>query len=89
MNKEEILRHLSGFCPDIEIDDERYVYTDNIYVCGLEITDDAITIFYPYRNKEKCERYTGINGYSDIVDIWSEYRLRLDKVKSKLVQSSV
>jgi len=89
MNKQEILRHLSGFCPDIEIDDERFVYTENIYVCGLEIADDAITIFYPRGTKEKCERYTGIDSYNDITDIWSEYRLRLDKAKSKLVQSSV
>lgn len=53
MNKQEILRHLSGFCPDITVDSERYVYTDNNFVCGLEIMDDAIGIFYPHRRKEK------------------------------------
>jgi hypothetical protein len=88
MNKQEILKHISDFCPDIEVDDERYVYTDNIYVCGLEIMNDAISIFYPYHSKEKCELYRGINNYADILDIWAEYRFRLNKVKSKLVQSS-
>jgi hypothetical protein len=84
MNKQEILRHLSGFCQDIEVDCKRFVYTDQIYVCGLEIEDDAITVFYPHRRKERCDRYTGINNYQDIIDIWTEYRLKLDKVKQKL-----
>jgi len=89
MNKQEILRHLSGFCQDITVDDERYVYTDDIFLCGLEVGDDSITVFYPHYNKERCERFTGISGYDDIIDIWSEYQYRLKKVKSKLVQSGV
>jgi hypothetical protein len=87
MNKQEILKHISDFCPDIEVDGDK-IYTDNIYVCGLELTDDAISIFYPYHHKEKSEVYRGINNYADILDIWAEYRFRLNKVKSKLVQSS-
>jgi hypothetical protein len=89
MNKQEILRHIAGFCPDITIDDERYVYTEANFLCGLEIMDDAIVLFYPHYNKEKCEVYTGIRGYDDIVDIWGEYRYRLKRTNDKLVKSSV
>jgi hypothetical protein len=88
MNKQEILRHISGFCPDITVDGERYVYTENNFMCGLEIMDNAIVLFYPHYNKEKCELYSGINDYNDIIDVWSEYRYRLQRANNKLVKSS-
>ena len=89
MNRQEILRHITGFCPDFTLDGERYVYTEDNFLCGLEIGDDMITVFYPHYNKEKCEVYTGIRNYDDIVDIWGEYRYRLKRCQDKLVKSSV
>lgn len=89
MDKQEILRHIQGFCPDFTLDGERYVYTDNIFICGMEIHDDAITVFYPHYNQERCDVYPGINNYDDIVAVWGEYRARLAKTKKKLVKSSV
>lgn len=84
MNQQEILRLISGFCPDIHVDSGRYVYTNNNFVCGLEIMDNAIGVFYPYRNREKIDLYTDINDYDDIISVWSEYMHRLDKVNAKL-----
>lgn len=84
MNKQQILKHISGFCPDITVDSDRYVYTDNNFVCGMEILDDAIIVFYPHRNKEKCDLYKGIDNYEDIVSVWAEYRHQLDKSNAKL-----
>ena len=97
MNKHEILRHLAGFCPDITVDGERYVYINNNFVCGLEVSDDTLSIFYPYRKKERIDVYGNINGYDDIIAVWSEFmhrwnkinnRLRKDKL-NKLIQGSV
>ena len=84
MDKHEILRLINGFCPDITVDSERYVYTSNNFVCGLEVMDNAIAIFYPHRNKEKVELYKDINNYDDIVGVWSEYMHRLDIINAKL-----
>lgn len=84
MNKQEILRHLSGFCSDITVDAERYVYADNNFLCGLEIMDDAIGVFYPHRNKEKIDLYTGIDNYEDIVSVWAEYRDRAEKISKRM-----
>lgn len=86
MDRHEILRHLDGFCQDITVDGDRYVYTDNNFLCGMEIMNGAITVFYPHYNKERCDVYP-VTKYDDIIDIWSEYRYRLNKTKSKLVQS--
>lgn len=86
MDKQEILRHIQGFCPDFTLDGERYVYTDNIFICGMEVMNGAITVFYPHYNRERCDVYP-VTKYDDIIDIWSEYRYRLNKTKSKLVQS--
>lgn len=84
MNQQEILRLISGFCPDITVDSGRYVHLDNNFVCGMEIMDNAIGVFYPHRNKEKVDLYTDINNYDDIVSVWSEFMHRLDKVNAKL-----
>jgi len=84
MNKQEILRHLSGFCPDITVDGERYVYINNNFVCGLEVSDDTITLFYPFRGKEKCEQYSNINDYDDIIAVWGEFRFRSKTIADKL-----
>lgn len=84
MNKQEILRHLSGFCSDIEVDNERFIYTDNIYVTGMEILDNAIIVFYPHYKKEKCDLYPNIDNYDDIIAVWSEYRSRVDKIRKRL-----
>ena len=83
MNKQEILRHITGFCPDITIDDN-CVFTDNNFVCGLEIQDDTIVLFYPHYNKVKRESFTDINNYDDIIMVWNEYRYRLGKSNAKM-----
>ena len=84
MNKHEILRHLNGFCQDITVDGERYVYINNNFVCGLEVSDDTLAIFYPHRNKERIEVYDKINSYDDIVAVWSEFMSRWNKINNKL-----
>lgn len=84
MNKQEILQFLDGFCPDITVDNQRYVHINNNFLCGLEIMDNAIVLFYPHYNKEKCELYSNIDNYDDITDIWSEFLYRVRQTNKRL-----
>jgi hypothetical protein len=83
MDKQEIIRHIHAFCTDVELNND-CIYLDNIYVCGLRIGDDSITVFYPSNKREKSEEYTGINNYDDIIAVWSEFMHRLKRVRKTL-----